>query len=71
VDIRMDVFRASGCLDANASGVCDSGDLEFSNLWIFNLEQLIEYFWDYDNNGLKLMQVRFYETTSGSIGTKQ
>jgi len=66
-----DVFRASGCLDANASGVCDSGDLEFSNLWIFNLEQLIEYFWDYDNNGLKLMQVRFYETTSGSIGTKQ
>src|SRR5262245_47515475 len=56
-----DVFRASGCLDVNDSSVCDSGDLEFSNLWIFNIPQLVEYFWDYDNNGLKLMQVRFYE----------
>ena len=36
----------------------------------FNIQQLVEYFWDYDNNGLKLMQVRFYETTSGSIGIK-
>lgn len=63
-----DVFRATGCLDNDASGVCDSGDLEFRNVWIFNIEELLEYFWDYDNNGLKLMQLRFYETTSGSIG---
>ncbi len=63
-----DVFRASGCLDlGGVTGVCDSGDLSFSNLWIFNIEQLTDYFWDYDNNGLKLMQVRFYETTSGEI----
>jgi len=63
-----EVFRASGCLDLGGLiGVCDTGDLSFSNLWIFNIEQLAEYFWDYDNNGLKLMQVRFYETTSGEI----
>jgi hypothetical protein len=66
-----DVFRATGCLDVNTDGTCNTGDLQFSNLWIFNIPQLTEYFWDYDNNGLKLMQVRFYETTSGSIGTVQ
>jgi hypothetical protein len=66
-----DVFRATGCLDVNTDGTCNTGDLAFSNLWIFNIPQLLEYFWDYDNNGLKLMQVRFYETTSGSIGTVQ
>src|SRR5262245_7724546 len=63
------VFRATGCLDVNTDGTCNTGDLQFSNLWIFNIPQLVEYFWDYDNNGLKLMQVRFYETSSGSIGT--
>ena len=64
------VFRATGCLDlAGEEDVCDDGDLAFRNLWIFNIAELIEYFWDYDNNGLKLMQVRFYETTSGCIGT--
>ncbi len=34
------IFQASGCLDLNGSGVCDSGDLTFSNIWIFNIEQL-------------------------------
>ncbi len=65
-----DVFRATGCLDLTGEiGVCDKGDREFRNLWIFNIEELDDYMWDYDNNGLKLMQTRFYETTSGYIGT--
>jgi hypothetical protein len=64
-----DVFRATGCLDVDGSGSCNTGDLQFSNLWIFNIPELQEYMWDYDNNGLKLMQIRFYETTSGSIST--
>jgi hypothetical protein len=64
------IFRATGCLDYNDSGVCDAGDLEFRNIWIFNIEELLEYMWDYDNNGLKLMQLRFYPTTSGYIGIK-
>src|SRR5262249_26155889 len=59
-----DVFRASGCIDLNSNGVCDSGDVVFSNVWIFNLPQLAQYFWGYDNNGLKLMQVRFYLSQS-------
>jgi hypothetical protein len=62
-----DVFRATGCIDVNLSGVCDAGDLGFKNVWVFNIPNLLEYFWDYDNNGLKLMQVRFYETTSGEF----
>jgi hypothetical protein len=53
----------------NASGFCDSGDLQFNNVWIFNIPQLLDYFWDYNNTGLKLMQVRFYETTCGSFTT--
>ena len=63
-----DIFRATGCLDINNSGYCDTGDLAFSNIWIFNIPYLQSYMWDYDNNGLKLMQVRFYPTTSGYIG---
>lgn len=65
-----DVFRATGCIDlGGVAGVCDTGDLQFTNVWIFNIPQLLEYFWDYDNNGLKLMQVRFYPTTCGSFTT--
>jgi len=67
VDIT-NVFRATGCLDLGGeAGVCDKGDLVFSNIWIFNIEQLLSYFWDYTNTNLKVMQVRFYPTTSGTI----
>jgi len=73
-----DIFRATGCLDMSdpildpdGVGVCNTGDLEFRDLWIFNIEELDSYMWDYDNNGLKLLQVRFYETVSGYIGYVQ
>jgi hypothetical protein len=69
VDIT-DIFRATGCLDLDDSGTCNTGDLQFSNVWVFNIPQLLSYMWDYDNNGLKLMQVRFYLSEDcGSIGT--
>lgn len=65
-----DIFRATGCLDLDDSGTCNTGDLQFSNVWVFNIPQLLEYFWDYTNNNLKLMQVRFYLSEDcGSIGT--
>jgi len=64
-----DLFRASGCLDVDLSGTCNTGDLQFTNVWIFNVAGLLSYFWDYDNNGLRLMQVRFYQTTCGSFTT--
>ena len=66
-----DIFRATGCLDEDGDGVCETGDLEFKDIWIFNIPYLNSYMWDYDNDGLKLLQVRFYETVSGEIGYVQ
>jgi hypothetical protein len=63
------VFRATGYLNLNTNGICDTGDLQFTNAWIFNIDQLLSYWWDYDNTGLRNMQVRFYRTTCGSIST--
>lgn len=62
-------LRASGCFDADLSGTCDPGEKTFNNIWIFNLEALLEYFWEYDNHGLRLSMVRFCEGTDcGSFG---
>jgi hypothetical protein len=63
------VFCATGYLNLNTNGICDTGDLQFTNAWIFNIDQLLSYWWDYDNTGLRNMQVRFYQTTCGSIST--
>lgn len=62
--VRMnisDIFRVSGCVDLNDSGVCDAGDEFFNNEWVFNVGELLEYLWGYTNTGLKLLQVRFYD----------
>ena len=68
-----DIFRASGCIDLNGSTTCDQGDLQFNNIWIFNLLQLQSYFWDYTNDDLRLLQTRFYpvEGGCGTISTVQ
>ena len=55
-------MRASGCFDVNDNLVCDSGDVTFNNVWIFNLDALEEYYWAYDNQGLRVSQVRFCES---------
>ncbi len=61
-------MRASGCFDTNASGTCDKGEKAFNNIWIFNLEALEDYYWIYDNEGLRVAQIRFCEGTDcGSI----
>lgn len=66
------VFRANGCIDADTEDdlLCgdDPLDIIFRNVWIFNVEELMTYYWDYDNNGLKLMQVRFCDSENcGSV----
>ena len=64
-----DIFRATGWIDmpGGTPGVYDPGiDIAFDDVWVFNIPTLLSYYWDYENHGLKLMQVRFYETTSGS-----
>jgi hypothetical protein len=32
----------------------------YNNEWIFNIPEFLEYWWNYDNNGCKLLQVRLY-----------
>ena len=33
---------------------------EYSAEWVFNIGDFVTYLWDADNNGIKLLQVRFY-----------
>ncbi|MBI3278711.1 MAG: hypothetical protein HYZ57_02585 [Acidobacteria bacterium] len=62
-------MRASGCFDTDLSGTCDPGEKTFNNVWIFNLEALQSYFWEYDNQGLRVSMIRFCEGTDcGSFG---
>jgi hypothetical protein len=62
-------MRASGCFDTDGSGTCDQGEKTFNNIWIFNLEALQEYFWEYDNQGLRVAMIRFCEGTDcGGFG---
>ncbi|MBW1990486.1 MAG: hypothetical protein JRI97_13225 [Deltaproteobacteria bacterium] len=32
----------------------------YESEWVFNIGDFVEYMWNYDNSGLKLLQVRFY-----------
>lgn len=43
------------CLDTDADKVCDTRTQLFSS-------EFYQYFWDYDNHGLRLAQLRFYAT---------
>lgn len=33
---------------------------EYPETWVFNIGAFVEYMWNMDNNGVKLLQVRFY-----------
>ena len=46
------------CLDTDGDLVCDTREMLFDR-------DLADYFWSYDNSGLKLAQLRFYEIPSG------
>jgi hypothetical protein len=49
------------CLDTDGDGVCDTRTSLFS-------DQLASYSWSYDNSGLRLAQLRFYEIPT-TVGT--
>lgn len=49
------------CLDTNADTVCDT------RVGLFD-SATADYFWSYDNSGLKLAQLRFYEILT-NVGT--
>jgi hypothetical protein len=61
-------FRASGCIDVDGSLDCNAGDIMFNNEWIFNIEQLLYYYWDYDNHGNKLVNIRFCNSEDSETG---
>ncbi|MFC1714886.1 hypothetical protein ACFL6S_14555 [Candidatus Poribacteria bacterium] len=47
-------------------GEIDPGELiTYTDEWIFDIPELEEYYWKYNNNGVKTLQVRFYEDTEG------
>ena len=65
----------SCCLDQNGDGIYDQCSpltedtvcegtpvycTEYLNEWVFNIGDFVEYFWNIDNNGTKLLQIRFY-----------
>ena len=56
VDVTLcTVFNAT-------SGTCEEW-VTYEDYWVFDIDELIEYYWEYNNDGLKLLQVRFYECT--------
>jgi hypothetical protein len=58
VNVSKDLLYVDYCLDWNDLDptVCDV----VAQMPLFS-NDLIQYFWDYDNTGLKLAQFRFYE----------
>ena len=65
----------SCCTDADGDGIFDrcspvTGDgpcegapvycTEYMNEWIFNVGDFVDYFWNLDRNGAKMLQIRFY-----------
>jgi len=51
------------------TGVCTEW-VEYEDYWVFDIDELIEYYWEYNNEGLKLLQVRFYECTLDPLGAE-
>jgi hypothetical protein len=41
----------------------------YEDYWVFDIAELLDYWWEYDNTGLKLLQVRFYSCTLDATGT--
>jgi hypothetical protein len=42
-----------------SAGVCTQW-ATYNNEWVFDIEELLQYYWEYFNYDLKLLQVRFY-----------
>ena len=59
---------ASLCTAVDEFGACTE-TTSYNDYWVFDIAELFDYWWDYDNNGLKNLQVRFYECTLDPTGT--
>jgi len=65
VDVTLCI--ATG-IDPNTGETICTQWVEYTDTWVFDIPELLEYYWDYDNNGLKLLQVRFYPCTLDCTG---
>jgi hypothetical protein len=52
-------------VDADDDGVIDNELITYEDEWVFNIEYLDGYWWDMQNSGVRLMQVRFYPVFNG------
>lgn len=65
-DVDMDgVFES--CEPKGDLLLCPDGTVDttaycrsYDNEWVFNIGDFVTYLWDLENNGLKLLQIRFY-----------
>jgi hypothetical protein len=55
------------CIDNSDMSLCPEGYFsvtaycqEYTNEWVFNVSDFVTYLWSTNNNGVKLLQVRFY-----------
>jgi hypothetical protein len=49
------------CLEYDeATGTC-LDEVTYHNEWVFDIEELLQYYWEYFNVDVKLLQVRFYQ----------
>jgi hypothetical protein len=55
------------CTAVDEYGTCTE-TTTYEDTWVFDIPELLEYFWNYNNNGLKLLQVRFYGCTLDPSG---
>ena len=49
-------YGGATCADEMVTGYCS----DYTNEWIFNVAEFVDYLWTAENEGLKLLQVRFY-----------
>jgi hypothetical protein len=54
------IIDAGEWTDADMDGVVDNELITYTNEWVFNIAFLENYWWDVKNDGVRLMQVRFY-----------
>jgi hypothetical protein len=61
------VYESCGAELDPVTGLCPEGTVDttmycrsYTNEWVFNIGDFVTYLWDLENNGLKLLQVRFY-----------
>jgi hypothetical protein len=53
------MFLVTVTVDPDGAGPLPS--TTYTNEWVFDIPELIDYWWDYNNGGCKLTQVRFYK----------